>query len=81
MEIIFLMLFIGVPTLIGYTAKNKNRSWARWALPAILPGLWIPLGIAIAMASHLCPKCRKPLSPEEFERSVCPRCGKIEKPA
>ncbi len=78
MEIIVFAVWIGIPILIGNAAKKKNRDWVSWAVPAILPMLWIPLGIAVVIASPLCPKCRDPIATEEQKRSVCPRCGKFD---
>jgi hypothetical protein len=56
MEILVFSLFLIPPVLIGYAASNKNRNWVAWSVIAILPMIWIPLGIAVALVSHLCPK-------------------------
>ncbi len=63
------------PAIIGTVAAKKNRSGLLWGLPALLPVLWIPLGICVAFISHLCPTCRRPLSADEKRRGECPRCG------
>jgi len=57
----------------GLLAARKNRSVVAWAILGgiIFPGTGLVL---LLFVSHLCPKCQRPISPEETKRKDCPRC-------
>jgi hypothetical protein len=61
----------------GMLAARKNRSVVAWA---ILGGIIFPVtGLLILLfVSHLCPKCQRPVSPEEAKRKECPRCQTLD---
>jgi hypothetical protein len=63
--------------ITGMLAARKNRSVVAWA---ILGGIIFPVtGLLILLfMSHLCPKCHRPISPEEAERKKCPRCRTLD---
>ena len=57
----------------GMLAAKKNRSVVAWA---ILGGIFFfGTGLLVLLfMSYLCPKCQRPISPEEARRKDCPRC-------
>jgi len=59
--------------VLGWLATRKNRDRWGWAL---LGGFFcLPSVITLALLPYLCPKCKRPLTNDEWEREDCPTCG------
>ena len=72
-QVVAFIIYYGLAALLlGYFAKRKNRSLA-WAF--IGPLFCVPSLIAMAFMSYLCPKCRGPMTNDEWKQKRCPRCG------
>ena len=70
----FIIWYALAALILGYFAKRKNRSIA-WAI--IGPFFCVPSLIAMAFMSYLCPRCRGPLTNDEWKQRRCPRCGDL----
>lgn len=69
--IVFFIYYALAALVLGSFARRKNRSLA-WAF--IGPLFCFPSLIALAFMSFLCPRCRGPLTNEEWQQKRCPRC-------
>src|SRR5262245_33894007 len=71
-EVVAFVVYYGLAALLlGYFASRKNRSLG-WAF--IGPLFCVPSLIAMAFMSYLCPKCRGPMTYDEWKQKRCPRC-------
>jgi hypothetical protein len=58
---------------LGLIADRKNRNPLAWGL---LGGLFFPTSfICLLLESHLCPKCKAPLTKGQWRLRRCPTCG------
>jgi hypothetical protein len=60
-------------TVIGLLAARKNRN--AWAWGVIGGGFLLPAAIVLCFMSYLCPKCKSPMTNQEWKAKKCPRCG------
>jgi hypothetical protein len=76
-ELVVCLIVLVPPVVISYFAAIKNRSWLAWGVPSIVPLVALPMGIALFLASYLCPRCKQSLTKRERLAKACPRCGQL----
>ena len=61
--------------ITGALAARKNRSALAWAVG----GIFFPVTalLVLLFMSYLCPKCKGPVSCDEWKQKECPRCRGI----
>lgn len=65
--------------ITGYFAARKHRSTLFWGAF----GFFAPVValIVLLFQPHVCPRCRQPLTGEQRDAGVCPRCGGVGRDA
>jgi len=64
----------GIAVLVlALMAKRKNRD--PWAWGFIGAFFCLPTLVILAFMSYLCPKCKNPISDDEWRQKECPRCS------
>jgi len=72
-EVTILVTWAIFGTIIGLLAARKNRNGWTWG---IIGGIfWLPAIIALCFMHFLCPKCKAPMTNQEWKSKKCPRCG------
>jgi hypothetical protein len=73
LTIVVIFLLFGLPS--GFIASLKNRSFWKWAIAGVLFNI-ITLVVIILM-DHVCPKCGKEMSNDQWMNRECSECGDI----
>jgi len=68
-----LMMWAIFGLIIGLLAERKNRNFWAWAI--IGGAIWVPALIVLSFKSILCPKCKNPITNQEWKERKCPRCN------
>jgi len=65
--------------MLSALADWKNRNFLAWGL---IGGLFFPTSfIYLLFDSHLCRKCKAPLTKDQWRLRRCPTCGDLAKKA
>ena len=76
-DVFFIITYgLGI-VMLSTLAGWKNRNLLAWGL---IGGLFFPTSfICLLFESHLCPKCKTPLTKDQWRLRRCPTCGSLER--
>ena len=78
-DVFFIVTYGLAIVMLSSLAGWKNRNPLAWGL---VGGLFFPTSfICLLLESHLCPKCKAPLTQDQWRLRRCPTCGMLARRA